>query len=230
MQVRPGMKPNKMKTIRRPVKAEYVLTGEEQKLVTWLFYLCNFSNFLICLFAFTPLSKINTFLAFLSPYLYFLIRIVLYKIWFYVGYHPLPERKHYRNLKEGMDLPVFTKNTEEYVRVRRQQSLKYQVIYNVYKVAYRTLYFSVLTVCCSVLVYNEEEFSTLEKVLEQVSGGNEGVEKFLFMVFFLLAFLLSWLVYKVGEKIWQSHFYQRYPVKVLLVERDEPIVSVENRE
>lgn len=224
------MKQNRKKPFRLPTKAEYVLRGKEQTVATWLFYFCNFANFLFCFCAITPLSDINTFLAFLSPYLYFLIRIVLYKIWFYVGYHPLPERKHYRNLKGGMDLPVFTKNTEEYVRVRRQQSLKYQVIYNVYKVAYRTLYFSVLTVCCSVLVYNEEEFSTLEKVLEQVSGGNEGVEKFLFMVFFLLAFLLSWLVYEVGEKIWQRHFYKCYPIKVLLIERDEPILTSKNRE
>lgn len=131
--------------------------------------------------------------------------------------------------KGGIYLPVFLKNIEKYVYIRQQQSLRYQVIYNVYKVAYRTLYFSVLTVCCSVLVYSEEG-SSVEKVLEQVSEGNERIEKFLCRVFFLLVFLLSWLVYEVGEKIWQRYFYKRYPVKVLLIERDEPIFVTDEKQ
>lgn len=210
-----------------------MLKGEEQKLVTWLFYLCNFSNFLICLFAFTPLSKINTFLVFALPHLYFSIRLFLYKLWYRMGYHPLPERRYHSGPRGGIHLPVFTKNTEEYRQLRQQQSLKYQVIYNTYKIIYRTISFSFLFVFLSVLVYiGEESFqgSSLENTLQQLSGGNEGIEQLLLGSLALLTILLVGLLYEAGKVLWHRHFYQRYPVKVLLVERDEPILSMKNRE
>lgn len=233
MQVRPGMKPNRKRATRIPVKAENVLKGEEQRLVTWPFYICNFSNFLICLFAFTPLSKINTFLVFALPHLYFSIRLFLYKLWYRMGYHPLPERRYQRGPKGGIHLPVFTKNTEEYKQIRQQQSLKYQIMYNTYKIIYRTCYFSFLFVFLSVLVYMGEEgfpVSSQENTLYQLSGGIEEIVPFLMGVLALLTFLLVGLLYEAGKVLWQSHFYQRYPVKVLLFERDEPILSVKNRE
>ncbi|HFH9946846.1 TPA: hypothetical protein ACGOPE_001314 [Streptococcus suis] len=125
------------------------------------------------------------------------------------------------------------KNTEEYKQIRQQQSLKYQIMYNTYKIIYRTCYFSFLFVFLSFLVYIGEEgfpVSSQENTLYQLSGGIEELVPFLMGVLALLTFLLLGLLYEAGKVLWQSHFYQRYPVKVLLFERDEPILSVKNRE
>lgn len=233
MQVKPGMKPNK-KSINPSIQIENLETGEEHRGATWLFYLSSFSNLLLCFFYFIPLSHINVFLIFLLPYLYFSIRLALYKIWYRLGYRPLPERRYHYSAKGGMHLPVFTRCTACYVQLRKQQSIKYQIIYNIYKVSYRTLYgifFAIFYFIFTATAFTEDNRypgSPLEQTLEQLSGGNESIEKIMFIALIMVILFVAVAIYMAGKLKWQEYFYRRYPVKILLVERDEPILAINN--
>lgn len=204
----------------------------ERRPVTLLFWIANSLNAIGCFFSITFFTKFHPLLPLVLPYLYFTIRLLLYKLWYQLGYHPLAERAYYDGYRGGIHLPVFTDTTDEYRRLRQQQSLKYQIIYNTYKIIYRTIYFGALLVAFAFLdstVFTEDYHypnSPLEQMLETFSHGNESIEKFLFLAIFLLIMLTTWGLYHLGRKLWQKHFYKRYPVKILLVERDEPIFSL----
>lgn len=208
----------------------------EDKKATLLFYSCNSLNAVLCFFAVTPVSQVHPLLPFLLPYLYFAIRLGLYKLWYRIGYHPLPKRRYVSGPKGGMHLPVFTKTMEEYRLLRQQQSLKYQVIYNIYKVCYRSLYFSFLFVSVSLITSslftedNRYPGSPLQAFLRDAAGGSEGIEKILFIGLILLIWMVFLGLYKLGKLLWQKHFYKRYPVTILVIERDEPIFTVKESE
>lgn len=208
----------------------------EDRKATLLFYSCNSLNAILCFFAVTPASKVHPLLPFLLPYLYFAIRLSLYQLWYRIGYHPLPQRRYVSGPKGGLHLPVFTKNTEEYKSSRQHQSLKYQIIYNLYKVFYRTIYFVFLMISISLLTHtfftadNRYPGSPLQEYLMTISGGSRGIEKILFVGLILLIWMMFLGLYKLGKLLWQKHFYKRYPVTVLLIERDEPIFTVKESE
>lgn len=208
----------------------------ENKKASILFYICNSLNAVLCFLAISPLSHWHPLLPLIMPYLYFVVRIYLYRIWYIFGYHPLARRRYYSGPKGGMHLPVFTKTTDDYRQLRQKQSLKYQTIYNIYKIVYRSVYFTFLFVMLSLFINrfftadNRYPGSPLQAFLINLSGGVEAIEKLIFVALILLAFYFFFGIYKLGKLIWQSHFYKRYPVTVLLVERDEPILSAKESE
>lgn len=184
--------------------------------------------------AIAPVSQVHPLLPFFLPYLYFTVRLGLYKLWYLAAFHPLPKRRYVSGPKGGMHLPVFTRTTEEYQQLRAQQSLKYQIVYNLYKIAYRSVYFTLLTISISLIISklftedNRYPGSPLQEVFLDISGGNEGIEKVLFVGSFVLTVLVCFALYQLGKSLWHKHFYKRYPVRVLLMERDEPIFTIKN--
>lgn len=184
--------------------------------------------------AIAPVSQVHPLLPFFLPYLYFTVRLGLYKLWYLAGFHPLPKRRYVSGPKGGMHLPVFTRTTEEYQQLRAQQSLKYQIVYNLYKIAYRSVYFALLTISISLIISklftedNRYPGSPLQEALQNVSGGSQQIEKILFVSSFLLAVVVCFALYQLGKSLWHKLFYKRYPVRVLLMERDEPIFTIKN--
>lgn len=207
----------------------------EDRKATLLFNLCNGLNAILCFFSIIPLGEWHPLLPFVSPYLYFAIRLGLYWLWYRLGYHPLPRMNYIRGTKGGIYLPAFTKSTEEYKQNRQQQSRKYQIIYNLYKVGYRTIYFTFLMVAISVMIHklftadNRYLGSPLENMLMNLSGGHKSIEKILFVALFVSAWLVFVGVYKLGRTLWLKHFYKRYPVTILVMEREEPILTVKEK-